>query len=144
MFRVHTPIIRSIRCWVAAYGFLHRVFGWVVVLQKTICCNSASNAPDDGRVPETCQAKNSSIKLPSCIRLAFHFISWGRCTVKQSSSIPNQVGSTAGQLLCHYSTFHALTSVWRKQAFVVYRLSLLTLLLPHYHCFKHWSLHCHH
>jgi len=31
MFRVHTPIIRSIGCWVAAYGFLHRVFGWVVV-----------------------------------------------------------------------------------------------------------------
>ena len=30
MFRVHTPIIRSIRCWVGAYGFLHRVFGWVV------------------------------------------------------------------------------------------------------------------
>ena len=23
MFRVHAPIIRSIRCWVAAYGFLH-------------------------------------------------------------------------------------------------------------------------
>jgi len=33
MFRVHTPIIRSIRCWVAAYGFLHRVFGWMVVLR---------------------------------------------------------------------------------------------------------------
>jgi len=84
MFRAHTPIIRSIRCWVAAYGFLHRVFGWVVVLraaawvvctvrmvlctvhttyaaalktsthptknsvQKTICFNSTSNAPDDG------------------------------------------------------------------------------------------------
>jgi len=30
---VHTPIIRSIRCWVSAYGFLHRVFGWVVVLR---------------------------------------------------------------------------------------------------------------
>ena len=33
MFRVHTPIIRSIRCWFAAYGFVHRVFGWVVVLR---------------------------------------------------------------------------------------------------------------
>jgi len=32
MFREHTPIIRGIRCWVAAYGFLHRVFGRVVVL----------------------------------------------------------------------------------------------------------------
>ena len=36
-------------------------------------------------VPETCQAKNTSIKLPSCIKLTFHFISWGRCTVKQPS-----------------------------------------------------------
>ena len=27
MLRVHTPIIRSIRCCVAAYGFLHRVIG---------------------------------------------------------------------------------------------------------------------
>jgi len=26
-------IIRSIRCSVAAYGFLHRVFGWMVVLR---------------------------------------------------------------------------------------------------------------
>ena len=79
MFRAHTPIIRSIRCWVAAYGFLYRVCGWVVVLvavddavhhphrthdlhsgsqdhhppansaQNTTCCNSTSNAPDDGR-----------------------------------------------------------------------------------------------
>ena len=34
-------------------------------------------------VPETCRAKNISIKLPCCIKLAFHIISWGRCTVKQ-------------------------------------------------------------
>jgi len=26
-------------------------------------------------VPETCRAKNTSIELPSCIKLAFHFIS---------------------------------------------------------------------
>jgi len=26
-------------------------------------------------VPETCRAKNASIKLPCCIKLAFHFIS---------------------------------------------------------------------
>jgi len=37
MFRVHTTIIRSIRCWVAAYGFPHRVFGWVVVLRAAVC-----------------------------------------------------------------------------------------------------------
>ena len=30
---VHTPIIRGIGCWVAAYGFLHRIFGWVVILR---------------------------------------------------------------------------------------------------------------
>ena len=35
MFRVHTPIIRSIRCLVAACGFLHRVFGQVVVLRAS-------------------------------------------------------------------------------------------------------------
>jgi len=36
-------------------------------------------------VPETCRAKNTSIKLPSCIKLAFHFISWGRSMVEQPS-----------------------------------------------------------
>jgi len=30
---------------------------------------------DDGRMyPKTCRAKNTSIKLPSCIKLAFHII----------------------------------------------------------------------
>jgi len=38
-------------------------------------------------VPETCRAKNTSIKLPSCIKLAFHFISWGKWTVKQPTLI---------------------------------------------------------
>ena len=36
-------------------------------------------------VPETCRAKNTSIKLPCCIQLAFQIISWGRCTVKRPS-----------------------------------------------------------
>ena len=36
-------------------------------------------------ISETCRAKHISIKLPCCIKLAFHIISWGRCTVKQSS-----------------------------------------------------------
>ena len=73
-FRVNTPIIRRIKCWFSAYGFLHRVFGWMVVLraaayvvyavrnlpcdhqqpknsvQKIISCNSKSNAPDDWRM----------------------------------------------------------------------------------------------
>ena len=30
--------------------------------------------------------RNMSIKLPCCIKLAFHIISWGRCTVKQPSN----------------------------------------------------------
>jgi len=36
-------------------------------------------------VSGTCRAKNTSIKLPCCIKLAFCIISWGRCTVKQPS-----------------------------------------------------------
>ena len=43
-------------------------------VQKTIFCNSTSNAPDDGRMsPKHGRAKNTSIKLPSCIK--FHIIS---------------------------------------------------------------------
>jgi len=118
---VRTPIIRSIRCWVAAYGFLHRVFGWVVVLRgadgavhatirtvhtiyavplkttthpKTRCKKPYAATQHlmllvMGVCTETCRAKNTSIKLPSCIKLAFQFISCGRCTVKQPSSLQN-------------------------------------------------------
>ena len=39
-------------------------------------------------VPETCRAKNTPIKLPCCIKLAFHFISGGRYTVKKNLKIP--------------------------------------------------------
>jgi hypothetical protein len=126
MFRVHTPIIRSIVCWVAAYGFLHRDF-WMGGGLESRCVGrvygavgtrrAAPSAPYTrptqrlsrlpsiqkldaenrmlqlniychwwwGYVPETCRAKNMSIKLTSFIKLAFHFISWGRCTVKQPS-----------------------------------------------------------
>ena len=98
MFRVHSPIISSIGCWFAAYGYLHRVFGWMVVwraatwvvctVQKTICCNTNANAPDDGRMyPKHFWAKNSLIKLGCCIKLAFQIISWGKCTVKQPSTL---------------------------------------------------------
>jgi len=46
-------------------------------VQKTICCNSISNAPDDGRMyPKQVDLRIHSIKLPSCIKLAFHFISF--------------------------------------------------------------------
>ena len=47
---------------------MHRVCGWTVA-------------------PETWRAKNTSIKLLCFIKLVFHIISWGRCTVKQPSSI---------------------------------------------------------
>ena len=96
MFRVHTPIIRSIRRWVAAYGFLHRVFGWV----RCGCCRATrptqrlSRPPPIQKfgaenhmlqlkvwcswwwayVPETCRAKNTLKKLPCCIKLAFQII----------------------------------------------------------------------
>jgi len=97
------------RFWVETYGFLHRSF-WIFgglesrcvgrvygadgavhpsknSVQKTICFNSTSNAPDDGEyVPETCRAKNISIKLTCCIKLAFRVISWGRCRFKQPSN----------------------------------------------------------
>ena len=110
MFRVHTPIIRSIRSLVAAYSVLHRVFGWVVVLRAaphTRPTQRLSRPPPIQKlgaenhmpqlnfqcswwwayVPETCRAKNTLIKLPGCIKLAFHFISRGRCTVKQPSNV---------------------------------------------------------
>jgi len=32
--------------------------------------------------PETCRAKNTSIKLPSCTKLAFHFISFVNCVIE--------------------------------------------------------------
>ena len=47
MFRVHTPIIRSIRCWVAAYGFLHRVF-WMGGGPKSRCVGRVYGA-DSGQ-----------------------------------------------------------------------------------------------
>ena len=45
MFRVHTPIIRRIRCWVAAYGFQHRTFGFLVVLRAAGAKNSFISIP---------------------------------------------------------------------------------------------------
>jgi len=92
MFRVHTPVIMSIRCWVAAYGFLHRVSGWVVVLKAAawVVCTvrmvhgtirtvhtthaAAFNIQCSwwwAYVPETCLAKNILRKVPCCIKLAF-------------------------------------------------------------------------
>ena len=92
-------------------------------VQKTIRCNSTSNAPDDGRMyPETCGAKNTLIKLPCCIKLAFQIISWGRCTVKQPSrteicySFPESLHSYARMTTQHWP--------WLLSAYVVSNLVL--------------------
>ena len=107
MFRVHTPIIRSIRCCVAAYGFLHRVFGLVTFLRAAVYgADGARHHPNRTQrlsrpppiqklgaenrmlrlnvwcswwwayIPEVCRGKNTLIKLPCCIELAFQIISW--------------------------------------------------------------------
>ena len=113
MFRVHTPIIRSIRWYLrclrcrwcrAARHHPHRKHDLRSgsqdhhpsknSVQKTICCNSTSNAPDDGRMYP--KSKNTSVKLPSCIKLAFHFISCERCTVQQPSRHNMLFGSVTG------------------------------------------------
>ena len=45
-------------------------------VQKTICCNSTSNAPDDGRMyPKHVVLRIHQLKSLNCIKLAFHFIS---------------------------------------------------------------------
>jgi len=44
-------------------------------VQKTICCNSTSNAPDDGRMyPKHVELRIHQQKLPCCIKLVFHII----------------------------------------------------------------------
>ena len=115
MFRVHTPIIRSIRRWVAASGFPHhtefldRWWSWEPLRRLCVRCEwcRAPSAPctrptqrlsrpppiqklgAENRmlqlnvwcswwwayVPETRWAKNTLIKLPCCIKLAFQIIS---------------------------------------------------------------------
>ena len=79
MFRVHTPITYITRYTVTTHKHTLHIVSFFTA-QKTICCNSTSNAPD---VPETCRAKKTSIKLPYCNKLAFHILSWGKGTVKQ-------------------------------------------------------------
>ena len=72
MFQVHTPIIRSIRRWVAAYGFLHRVFWMSGGLESRRYHHSSKKLGAENHmlqlnvwcswwwayVPETCRAKN--------------------------------------------------------------------------------------
>ena len=68
----------------------HSYTGWTVPSQAENCWLPSPFAsfplisppvrhrvpPDSvSTLPETCRAKNTSIKLPSCIKLAFHFIS---------------------------------------------------------------------
>ena len=44
-----------------------------------------ANLMQQGNFINAFLAKNTSIKLPCCIKLAFQIISWGRCAVKQAS-----------------------------------------------------------
>ena len=45
-------------------------------VRKTICCNSTSSAPDDGRMyPKHVELRIHLIKLPCCIKFAFQVIS---------------------------------------------------------------------
>jgi hypothetical protein len=79
----------SAPCFWMGGGLESRCVGRVYGADGTmaICSNSTSNAPDDGRMyPKHVEAKNTSIKLPCCIKLAFHIISCGRCTVKKPSN----------------------------------------------------------
>ena len=77
-------------------------------VQKAICCNSTSNAPDDGCMyPETCRANNTSIKLPSCIKLAFHFISYKHyISLHRTCNWKTLVGSLSGSETYRKMTFH--------------------------------------
>jgi len=64
MFWVHTPIIRSIRSWVAAYGFVDRVFGWVVVLRaEAEACNTDTTPTQPRRISKTHQTKKSTTNV---------------------------------------------------------------------------------
>ena len=77
MFRVHMPIIRSIRCWVAAYGFctefVNGWWSWEPLRRSCVRCGWCR------ATAETCRAKNTSIKLPCCIKFVFYIISWVYC-----------------------------------------------------------------
>ena len=98
MFRVQTPIIRSIRCATRTATSAPQTRP-TQRLSRPIQKLGAENHMLQlniwsswwwASVPETCRAKNTSIKLPCCIKLAFQIISWGRCTVKQPSSLISQ------------------------------------------------------
>jgi len=86
MFRVHTPIIRSIRCWVVVYGFLHQVYGRVVVLRATAV----------GRVYGVDGAVHGTIRtVNSFINLAYGGLKWsalchGCLTSEEEPLIPSQ------------------------------------------------------
>ena len=79
-------------------------------LEKTMCCNSTSNAPDDGRMYlKICRAKNISIKLPCCIKLAFQIITLIKFGVKNASenspkSTDRKISSAAGLRESHHSS----------------------------------------
>jgi len=70
----------SCSVWFSAPSF------WMGGGLESRCVGRVYGANGAVRLHETCRSKNTSIKLPTCIKLAFHFISLGRCKVKQPSS----------------------------------------------------------
>ena len=85
-------------------------------VQEPICCNSTSNAPDVVRMyPKHVELRIHQIKLPSCFKLTFHFISRGRCTVKQPSSY--YLLSKYSTLCCYLDTL-SLNKTWNWTQFI--------------------------
>jgi hypothetical protein len=84
-FRAFSPIIRSIKPCITARGVLHTVhtdhaaISWVAAqqhnnnwVQNATCCNTRSNAPDDGRKrPKHVELKN--IKTVTLLHLVGFF-----------------------------------------------------------------------
>jgi hypothetical protein len=75
MFQVHTPI----RCWVAAYGFLHRVFGWVVVLRATsqvVCTVRIVHGTIRTVHTISCKSTSNALMMGACTRntLSYEYI----------------------------------------------------------------------
>ena len=83
--------------WFSSTCTLHQMLTWISVKGRCHCLLNKSHKVTHTHthtqiyihVPKTCRAKDTSIKLPCCIKLVFHIISWGRCMVKQPSEFPD-------------------------------------------------------
>ena len=66
---------------------------------------------------------NHTSDLPSCVKLAFHFISWGRCTVKQPSKIPIflllRISQYHIRVACTHIQFRSLSPIHKRRICLV-------------------------